>query len=276
MPPKRTRATKRPAQAEADRAPVPSPYAPVIERRITRLQQELDQVARSRTWGPALGFTAAWLGLMAVFIGLVARNEIVTVAGVVAMLALVPAVLAAGARRRAEARLRAEIAAMERRLEEEGPQPTPTGRLIDAHLSHMEAHLRLVADHADRGFLVAVGLTGLGFLLVVVGIVLGVRGDAGSGDAAWIAASAGIATEGVAAVLFLLYARTLGHLRAFQERLAGQQERLLAFHHAAELADGQDRERVLAGLIAAVVASDRGPDGDGGREVLDLLRRASS
>jgi hypothetical protein len=234
-------------------------------------------VSRSRTWGPALGFTAAWLGLMAVFIGLVARNEIVTVAGVVAMLALVPAVLAAGARRRHEARVGAEIAALERRLEEEGPQPSPTARLIDAHLSHMEAHIRLVADHADRGFLVAVGLAGLGFLLVVVGIVLGVRGGAGASDAAWIAASAGIATEGVAAVLFLLYARTLGHLRAFQERLAGQQERLLAFHHAAELADGEDRERVLAGLIAAVVTSDRGPGDEGGRrEVLDLLRRASS
>jgi membrane protein implicated in regulation of membrane protease activity len=247
----------------------------VIERRIRRLEGELDDVGRSWPWGPALGFTTAWLGLMALFVGLVERNDLVTVAGVLAMLALVPAFLAAGARRRREAALRAEIEEQERRLEGEDLEGSPAGRLLHAHLDHLDRHFRLVAEHGDRGFVVAVGVAGLGFLLVIMGLVLGVRGGTGA-DVAWVAAAAGIAMQGVSALLFLVYARSLGHLRSFQERLARQQETLLAFHHAGALADGKDRDRVLAGLIAAVVAGDHpGPDG-GTSDVLELLRRASS
>jgi hypothetical protein len=272
MPAKRPVETRPP---EADTGLQGSPYAPVIERRIHRLEGELDEVGRSWPWGPALGFTTAWLGLMTLFVGLVERNDLITVIGVLAMLALVPAFLTAGARRRRQASLRAEIEEQERRLEGEDLERSPAGRLLHAHLDHLDRHFRLVAEHADRGFVVAVGVAGLGFLLVVMGLVLGVRGGTGA-DVAWVAAAAGIAMQGVSALLFLVYARSLGHLRSFQERLARQQETLLAFHHAGALADGKDRERVLAGLIAAVVAGDHpGPDG-GATDVLELLRRASS
>jgi membrane protein implicated in regulation of membrane protease activity len=253
-----------------------SPYVPVMELRIRRLQEELDRVSETRPWGPALGFTAAWLGLMALFVGLVERNDVVMVSGVVAMLALVPAFLAAGARRRREALLRAQIEEQERRVEAQDLERSPAVRLLDAHLDHLDRHFRLVADHADRGFVVAVGVAGLGFLLVVMGLVLGVRGGAAGPDLAWVAAASGIAMQGVAAALFLIYARTLGHLRAFQERLSRQQETLLAFHHAGALGDGKDRDRVLTGLIAAVVAGDRRGTEEVDAEVLDLLRRVSS
>jgi hypothetical protein len=253
----------------------------VIERRIGRLQDEVEAVARSRPWGPALGFTAAWLGLMAVFIGLVTLNEVVTVAGVVAMLALVPAFLATSARRRQEATLRAEIEEQERRLEAEEPDRSPADRLLQAHLDHVDRHFRLVAEHADRGFLVAVGVAGLGFLLVVVGLVLGVRGAETGRDVAWLAAVAGLGMQVVATVLFFVYGRSLGHLRSFQERLDRGQDRLLAFHHAAGLAEGEDRDRVLAGLITAILTADGGaaPPAEEeavGRDMLALLRRASS
>ena len=257
--------------------PGPRPHAPAIERRIERILSEVEDVARSRLWGPALGFTAAWLGLMAVLIGLVTVNDVVTVAGVVAMLALVPALLAAGSRRRREERLRAEIREQERLLEEESPR-SPVSRLLDAHLDHMDGRFRLVADHADRGFLVAVAVSGLGFLLVVVGLVLGLRGGGAGRDLAWVGAAAGIAMQAVSAALFWSYSRTLGHLREFDDRLARHQDTLLALHHATELADEEDRDQVLAGLIAAMVRTDRteakatGEDWD----VLELLRRASS
>jgi membrane protein implicated in regulation of membrane protease activity len=282
MPAKHAPGTRPSGQAPNDAVPASGhPHAPVIERRIGRLQDEVEAVARSRPWGPALGFTAAWLGLMAVFIGLVTLNEVVTVAGVMAMLALIPALLATSARRRQEARLRAEIDEQERRLEAEEPDRSPVDRLLQAHLDHVDRHFRLVAEHADRGFLVAVGVAGLGFLLVVVGLVLGVRGGDAGRDVAWVAAAAGLGMQVVATVLFFAYGRSLGHLRSFQERLDRGQDRLLAFHHAAALAEGEDRDRVLAGLITAILAADGGagsPDDrqDMGRDALALLRRASS
>lgn len=250
-------------------------HAPVIEGRIRRLQEELEEVVRSRPWGPALGFTSAWLGVIVVFVGLVTRNDLVTVAGVVAMLALIPAFLGIAARRRQEARVRAEITVQERRLEAEGPERSASDRLLEAHLDHLDRHFRLVAEHADRGFLVAVGTAALGFLLVVVGLVLGFRGGEAGRDLAWVGALAGIGMQAVAAVLFLVYARSLGHLRGFQDRLARKQDILLAFSQAAALSDGEERDRVLAGLIAAVVAADREAEGQT-RDVLDLIRKASS
>ena len=85
--------------------------------------------------------------------------------------------------------------------------------------------------------------------------------------------------QALAAALVLIYARTLGHLRAFEDRLARHQDTLLALHYATEMADAEDSDRVLAGLIAAMVTADRrlpGTAADEDRDVLDLLPRASS
>jgi hypothetical protein len=272
LPKAARRPARRPRRREANSA------APVIERRLQRLHQELEDVVRSRPWGPALGFTAAWLGIIVVFVGLVTRNDLVTMAGVVAMLALIPAFLGIAARRRQEARVRAEIESQQRRLENEGPRRSPADRLLEAHLDHLDRHFRLVAEHADRGFLVAVGTAALGFLLVVVGLVLGFRGGEAGQDLAWVGAAAGLGMQAVAAALYLVYARSLGHLRSFQDRLARKQDTLLAFSQAAALSDGEDRERVLAGLIAAVITADQdGGEAEGRtRDVLGLIRRASS
>jgi hypothetical protein len=251
-------------------------HTQVIESRIRRLQQELEDVVQSRPWGPALGFTAAWLGIIVVFVGLVTRNDLVTVAGVVAMLALIPAFIGIAARRRQEARVRAEIELQERRLAAEIPERSAADRLLETHLDHLDRHFRLVAEHADRGFLVAVGTAALGFLLVVVGLVLGFRGGEPGRDLAWVGAAAGLGMQAVAAALFLVYARSLGHLRSFQDRLARRQDTLLAFSQAAALSDGEDRDRVLAGLIASVVTADQEAGETEGRDVLGLIRRASS
>jgi hypothetical protein len=270
------KAARRPARRQP--RPQASSAAPVIERRLQRLHQELEDVVRSRPWGPALGFTAAWLGIIVVFVGLVTRNDLVTVAGVVAMLALIPAFLGIAARRRQEARVRAEIESQQRHLENEAPGRSPADRLLEAHLDHLDRHFRLVAEHADRGFLVAVGTAALGFLLVVVGLVLGFRGGDAGQDLAWVGAAAGLGMQAVAAALYLVYARSLGHLRSFQDRLARKQDTLLAFSQASALSDGEDRDRVLAGLIAAVITADQdGGEAEGRtRDVLGLIRRASS
>ena len=268
-----------PPGPEGSRAPA-GPYAAVIERRIARLRHELDAVAGSIPWGPSLGFTAAWLGLIAVFIGLVTVDEIVTVTGVVAMLALVPALYTTIIRRRKAATLAREIDEQEHRLAGDETDGSPVDRLLHAHLDNLDRHFRLVSSHADRGFLFAVGVSGLGFLLALLGVILGLRGGSAGGDMAVVAAVSGIAMQAVAAVLFFVHVRTLGHVRALQERLAREEERLLAFHHAASLTDNEERERVLAGLVAAVVYADRAEPGseddDHASEVPGLLRRAST
>jgi hypothetical protein len=258
-------------------APAPPPeHLQVIERRIRRLQQELDALGRSRPWGPALGFTAAWLGLIVVFVGLVSRTELVWLAGVIFMLAGLPAFLATVARRRQEARLRAQIDAQERRLE--APDRSPADRLLEAHLDQMDRHFRLVSDHADRGFLVGVAISGVGILLIALGLVLGFRGGEAGGSVAWVAAVSGLGMQAIAGLLFIAYARGLHHLQGFQERMERTQKALVAFTEASELSDAEDRDRVIAGLIAAVVADDdhQAAHADAETDVRGLLRRASS
>jgi hypothetical protein len=246
----------------------------VIERRIARLRQELDDLKVTRPWGPALGFTAAWLGLIIVFVGLVTRTNLIWLAGILAMLAGVPAFLVTAARRRQEGRLRAEIEENERRLD--APAASPAERLLEAHLDSLDRHFRLVSEHADRGFLVAVGTGAVGVLLIVLGLVLGFRGGEAGRGVAWMAAVGGLGMQLIAGLLFLLYVRSLGHLQAFQDRLARSQQTLVAFTEAATLSDAEDRDRVIAGLIATVVADGpKGQDEDT-IDVLGLLRRASS
>jgi hypothetical protein len=289
MPPRRTessakgegaaRPRSRATRGSEDGPPAasgPPEHAQAVERRIRRLQQELDALGRSRPWGPALGFTAAWLGLIVVLVGLVSRTDLIWLAGVVFMLAGLPAFLATAGRRRQESRVRAQIEAEERRLE--APGRSPADRLLDAQLDQMDRHFRLVSDHADRGFLVGVATTGVGVLLILLGLVLGFRGGDAGGSVAWIAAVAGVGMQAIAALLFFAYSRGLHHLHGFQERMERTQKALLAFTEASELSDAEDRDKVIAGLIAAVVADDDhdAAQADPSTDVLGILRRASS
>ena len=83
-------------------------------------------------------------------------------------------------------------------------------RLVRINVDNLAAYYALVKEHTDKSFRVSVAVGVIGFILIAAGLVAGfVDTSGGTQGLTYISTGAGVVTEFIAGVFFILYNRTV-------------------------------------------------------------------
>lgn len=105
--------------------------------------------------------------------------------------------------------------------------------LLLINVSALEAYIAQTRIQAQQSFNASKWAAGIGFALIIVGIVLGiyysVYKETNILPAAYLAGIAGILSEFISGIFLYIYNRTLEQLNLFHERLISSQQTSMAF-----------------------------------------------
>jgi hypothetical protein len=134
------------------------------------------------------------------------------------------------------------------------------------NVSALEGYVAQTRIQAEQSFALSKFVALVGFVLLGVGIGLGVflrLFSSGTNlDAAYLSAVAGTLIEFISGVFFYLYNRTLQQINLFHDKLVEMEKTSMAFLATSLVADAAKRDESKANLAQALVQVGSGPHKD--------------
>jgi len=125
------------------------------------------------------------------------------------------------------------------------------GNLVRINVDNLSDYYTQVRVHTNNSFWASIAAGGLGFLLIVAGLILGyTKGDTQA--ISFVATGSGVVVEFISGVFFYLYNRTVRQLKDYHDSLLDVQNILLSFRiveQAVEEQRGSLFEKILDFLL---------------------------
>ena len=118
-------------------------------------------------------------------------------------------------------------------------------QLVKINFKYLDQYYLQTQEQADKSFWLSAIASIIGFLMIIAGIIVMYNGK--KMDAGYVATSAGVISEFIAAVFFYLYNRTILKMSQYHQKLVLTQNISLALKTADLLKDS--KEKVLENLI---------------------------
>lgn len=118
-------------------------------------------------------------------------------------------------------------------------------QLVQINFKYLDQYYLQTQEQADKSFWISAIASMVGFLMIIAGIILMYSGA--KTDPGYVATSAGVISEFIAAVFFYLYNKTILQMSQYHQKLVITQNISLALKTADLLKDS--KERVLETLI---------------------------
>jgi hypothetical protein len=127
-------------------------------------------------------------------------------------------------------------------------------RLVAINVENLATYYELVKTHTNKSFIVSISAGGVGFTLIVIGLIFGFESRNGKMDMLpYLSAGSGVLTEFIAAVFFYLYNRTVRQMKDYHDSLLVVQNVLLAFKIVGDIKDESDRVKMVSAMLAYLV-----------------------
>lgn len=123
--------------------------------------------------------------------------------------------------------------------------------LLLMNLNSLEDYITLTRVQAEQSFRLTKRLAGIGFILLVVGIVLGIYSQlflTTGLEIAYLSAIAGLLTQFIAGVFFYLYNKTLQQLNLFHKELEISQKVAMGLVLSSYVTNEKERDIILTDL----------------------------
>lgn len=125
--------------------------------------------------------------------------------------------------------------------------------LAKANLDSLKGYYKLVKEQSDKSFKNASTVGILGFLLIVAGVIIGLVKGIEDVPIAYISSAAGVITEFISAVFFIIYNRSVTQLKDYHKNLVDLQNLLLAFQVVDDITDKAEKNKLIAKIIECLV-----------------------
>ncbi len=134
--------------------------------------------------------------------------------------------------------------------------------LLLINTSELDRYVAQTLLQAEQSFISARRVAIAGFVLLAVGIGFGFySGLTGKTiTPAYLAASAGALTQFISGVMFYLYNKTLQQINRFHDKLVTSQHVSISFLASSGLTDPAARDKEVASLAAALIATSSRPE----------------
>lgn len=122
-------------------------------------------------------------------------------------------------------------------------------RLVEINVRNLGEYYALVKAHAENSFRVSLWVGLLGFALIAIGLIFGFSNPTYL-PIAYISAAAGALTEFIAGVFFYLYSNTVRQMKEYHDSLLETQNVLLSFKIVDDIADPQQKQKMVEALLS--------------------------
>ena len=122
-------------------------------------------------------------------------------------------------------------------------------RLVRINVENLAAYYALVKAHTEKSFLTASAVGVIGFLLVIMGLIVGFVANADVRAVSYIATASGVIVEFIAGVFFYLYNRTVREMKGYHTSLLTVQNILLAFKLVGDT-EGAEKAEMMGQMMS--------------------------
>jgi hypothetical protein len=131
--------------------------------------------------------------------------------------------------------------------------PSYFDRLVDLNITNLGSYYGLVQIHTNNSFVVSIAAGGIGFALIITGVVLGFTGATNAPTITIVSAASGVITEFVASVFFYLYNRTVRQMKEYHDSLVAVQNVLLSFKIVGDTKDESEKAKMVGQMLSYLV-----------------------
>lgn len=130
--------------------------------------------------------------------------------------------------------------------------------LVRINIDNLSDYYTLVRVHTDNSFKVTISVGIVGFVLIVLGLVLGFFDDESIKTTSFIATGSGIIVEFISSVFFYLYNRTIKQLKGYHDSLLSVQNILLSFKLVGDMSDQDRKAEMMVKMIDSLITKKGG------------------
>jgi hypothetical protein len=132
--------------------------------------------------------------------------------------------------------------------------------LVSINVENLSGYYSQVRLHTNRSFKASLSTGLLGFLLLAVGLAIGLYSNDRSVIVEYISTGAGVVTEFIAAVFFYLYNSTVRQMKEYHDSLLSVQNVLLALKLVGDTKQPSDRLKMIGQMLVYLLGGrERGP-----------------
>lgn len=128
-------------------------------------------------------------------------------------------------------------------------------QLVRINVENLAAYYSQVKAQADKSFLTAVAVGGVGFLFIVSALIIGLFGITTSATMAFISAGSGVITELIATVFFYLYSKTVRQMKEYHDSLLAVQNVLLSFKLIGDIQSEETKASMIGQMLQYLIGS---------------------
>ena len=145
-----------------------------------------------------------------------------------------------------------------KRFEQEGGaiETSYFEKLVQINVTNLAEYYTMVKVHTDNSFKASIGAGIIGFVLIVLGTIIGFTDNSSMKTIAYISSGAGIITEFIAGVFFYLYNSTVRQLKDYHDSLIDVQNVLLPFKIVGDLRDEKDRVKMVGEMLKFLIGNE--------------------
>lgn len=138
---------------------------------------------------------------------------------------------------------------------QENQSVTHFDRLVDININNLSDYYSMVKEHTNKSFFASIFAGGIGFLLIITGLLIGFTDLKNSNVIAYISSGSGIIIEFISGVFFWLYSKTTQQLKGYHDSLVNIQNVLLSFKVIEDTEDKPTKLEMAKTMITALNAS---------------------
>lgn len=138
-------------------------------------------------------------------------------------------------------------------------KPSYFESLVRINVENLAAYYALVKVHTDNSYKVAIRISIFGFLLIVVGLIVGFVDFANAHTVSYIASGSGVITEFISSIFFYLYNRTVRQMKEYHDSLLTVQNILLSFKLVEDTHDESEKAKIVSQMLAYLINKQNAP-----------------
>jgi hypothetical protein len=131
--------------------------------------------------------------------------------------------------------------------------PSYFDSLVKINVDNLAEYYALVKTHTNNSFLISASTGVVGFVLILIGLLVGFVNSANSQSISYISAGAGIVTEFIASIFFYLYNRTVRQMKDYHDSLLSVQNILLSFKIVGDTQDDVEKVKMVGQMLEYLV-----------------------
>lgn len=129
-------------------------------------------------------------------------------------------------------------------------------KLVAINLENLGSYYNLVKVHTDNSFYLNICAGSIGFILIIVGILIGLfRED--RAIVSYVAFGSGIITEFITGVFFFLYTRSIRELKSYHDSLLKVQNILLSFKLIGDVTDDEQKIQMISQMLNSLSSIEK-------------------